>query len=57
VKRAAHDTSPTNPVTAYARQVLTGEILAGRAVRQACARQLRDLDTGRRAGSDSIGRR
>jgi len=41
-----HDTSRTNPVTAYAHRVLAGEILAGRAVRQACERHLRDLEAG-----------
>lgn len=33
-------------VTAYARAVLSGEIVAGRLVRLACQRHLRDLETG-----------
>jgi hypothetical protein len=41
-----HDTSPTNPVTAYALAVRDGAIVAGHALRQACARHLRDLDDG-----------
>ena len=44
--RGSHDTSRTNPVTAYALAVQAGEILAGHAVRQACARHLRDLEDG-----------
>jgi phage terminase large subunit-like protein len=44
--RDKHDTSPTNPVTRYARAVVDGVIVAGHAVRQACARHLRDLQDG-----------
>jgi phage terminase large subunit-like protein len=43
---AKHDTSPTNPVTRYARAVVDGSIIAGHAVRQACERHLRDLQDG-----------
>jgi phage terminase large subunit-like protein len=41
-----HDTSATNPVTTYARDVLAGTILAGGAVRRACQRHLDDLEHG-----------
>lgn len=40
---AAVPTLPSDPVTRYARRVLEGEIVAGRAVRQACQRHLTDL--------------
>lgn len=36
----------THPTTAYALDVTEGRILAGRLVRLACARHLRDLETG-----------
>ena len=45
-RRAPHDTSATNPVTAYAKAVVSGAQLAGRAVRLACERHLRDLKDG-----------
>lgn len=38
--------SPNHPVESYARRVLSGDILAGRLVRLACARHLRDLEEG-----------
>lgn len=38
------------PVEDYARKVLAGEIVAGRLVRLACARHLRDLETGGERG-------
>jgi phage terminase large subunit-like protein len=44
--RDKHDTSPKNPVTAYALSVRAGVIVAGHAVRQACERHLRDLEDG-----------
>jgi phage terminase large subunit-like protein len=44
--KARHDTSRTNPVTAYALKVLEGAIVAGHAVRQACQRHMRDLKEG-----------
>jgi phage terminase large subunit-like protein len=44
--RDKHDTSPKNPVTAYALRVREGVIVAGHAVRHACARHLRDLEDG-----------
>jgi len=40
------DTSPTDPVYAYARAVMVGEITAGPLVRAACARHLRDRVAG-----------
>lgn len=39
-----------DPVTAYAQGVLDGEIVAGRLVRLACARHMRDLVEGRERG-------
>lgn len=41
---------PTDPVSRYARGVLAGEIPAGRLVRLACERHLRDLETGAARG-------
>lgn len=41
--------APTDPVSAYARAVLEGRIVAGRAVRQACERHERDLARQRTA--------
>lgn len=40
---------PVDPVTAYARDVLAGRIVAGRAVRMACQRHLGDLKRQRTA--------
>ena len=40
----------TDPVTAYARDVCAGTILAGPRVRQACKRHLRDLEDGEGRG-------
>lgn len=37
-------------VTTYAEQVLSGQIVAGRLVRLACARHLRDIETGSQRG-------
>jgi phage terminase large subunit-like protein len=42
-KRKGGGGKKTDPVTRYARAVIAGEILTGRAVRQACERHLRDL--------------
>lgn len=39
-----------DPVSYYAQQVCSGEILAGPHVRAACARHLRDLETGHERG-------
>ncbi|MCB1499721.1 MAG: terminase large subunit [Bauldia sp.] len=39
-----------DPVTAYARAVAAGEVVAGPYVRAACARHLRDLDEGAARG-------
>lgn len=44
-KRGASPARPDHPVTAYARAVVDGQVQTGRAVRLACARHLRDLDT------------
>lgn len=38
--------STADPTTAYARSVVSGEIIAGPHVRDACARHLRDLEDG-----------
>ncbi|WP_202530816.1 terminase large subunit [Maritimibacter harenae] len=50
----AKRTRPTNtsadPVTAYARSVVEGEIVAGPHVRATCERHLRDLETGAERG-------
>jgi phage terminase large subunit-like protein len=48
-KRTSRKT-PDDPVTAYARRVVDGTILAGRLVRMACARHLRDLTDGPKRG-------
>ena len=42
--------SPKHPVTAYAAAVVAGTIVAGPGVRDACARHLRDLKTGKARG-------
>jgi phage terminase large subunit-like protein len=44
--RDKHDTSPKNPVTAFALSVRDGVLVAGHAVRQACQRHLDDLREG-----------
>lgn len=41
---------PTHPTTRYARDVVAGRVLAGRWVRLACERHLRDLETGPERG-------
>lgn len=41
---------PADPVTAYARDVTAGRVVAGRLVRLACKRHLDDLRTGPRRG-------
>lgn len=43
-------TSPEHPVTAYAKAVDTGSVIAGPHVRAACARHLRDLKHGAARG-------
>lgn len=48
--RVRHDLTPSDPVTAYARDVTDGRIIAGRLVRLACERHLRDCETGRARG-------
>lgn len=46
-KRTTTAAPPMDPVTQYAHDVLTGVVVAGRAVRLACQRHLRDLDRQR----------
>lgn len=46
-KTRAQPPPPCDPVTAYARAVLAGEIVCGRAVRLACQRHLSDLERAR----------
>lgn len=45
-KRAAPAPPPADQATAYARAVVAGDVLAGRLVRLACDRHLRDLEEG-----------
>src|SRR5262245_66657434 len=42
--------SPNDPVTAWARAVAAGTVVAGPYVRAACARHLRDLEYGSSRG-------
>lgn len=42
--------SSADPCTAYARDVVAGKVVAGRLVRLACERHLRDLETGAARG-------
>ena len=42
--------APSCPVTAYARAVVSGKIVAGRLVRLACERHLADLKVGVKRG-------
>ncbi|MBO8169973.1 MAG: terminase large subunit [Thermoanaerobacteraceae bacterium] len=41
---------PSHPATEYAEKVVAGEIIAGKLVRQACERHLKDLKTGKMRG-------
>lgn len=41
---------PDDPITAYAEDVVAGEIVAGTLVRMACERHLMDLETGKDRG-------
>lgn len=41
---------PTDPVARYAEHVVAGKIVAGRLVRLACERHLRDIETGHERG-------
>lgn len=41
---------PSDPATRYAKQVVSGKIIAGPHVRAACARHLKDLETGTERG-------
>jgi phage terminase large subunit-like protein len=45
-RRSISATSPRDPVTSYASEVLAGRIVAGKLVRLACQRHLRDLKEG-----------
>lgn len=45
-RKAKAAPAPADPVSVYARAVVAGEILAGRLVRLACERHLRDLQEG-----------
>lgn len=42
--------APADPVTAYAKDVRDGRVVAGKLVRLACERHLRDLETGAARG-------
>ena len=46
MSRQKAKTTSIDPVTDYARGVVSGEIVAGPHVRDACARHLRDLEEG-----------
>lgn len=48
-ERRSHEGPPLDPVTSYATEVVTGRIVAGRAVRLACQRHLTDLQRQRTA--------
>lgn len=49
-KRAPRRAAPADRVTAYARDVLSGRLIAGPHVRAACKRHLADLETGESRG-------
>lgn len=49
-KKIRRPSSSTDPVEAYARAVIAGEIVAGPHVRATCARHLRDLETAAERG-------
>lgn len=50
-RRAATSSKPPHdPVTAYAQSVLSGQVLAGPDVRNACARHMRDLESAEERG-------
>jgi phage terminase large subunit-like protein len=49
-KRTRRTASSTDPVTAYAKSVFAGEIIAGPHVRAACKRHLNDLEHGHKRG-------
>lgn len=49
-KTAPADTSTTDPATQYALDVSEGRVIAGPHVRAACARHLRDLESGGERG-------
>ena len=45
-----HATRASDPVTAYAKQVVSGKVVTGKLVRLACERHLRDLKTAKKRG-------
>jgi phage terminase large subunit-like protein len=47
---AVQSFSLTDPVTSYAERVLSGELVAGPFVRDACARHMRDMETAHERG-------
>ena len=49
-RRGTSESQPTDPVTAYALAVSSGEIIAGPHVRDACRRHLDDLERGAERG-------
>lgn len=49
-KKSARKKAVTCPVTDYARKVLSGKIVAGKLVKQACQRHLDDLETAHLRG-------
>lgn len=49
-RKTAQHVSSTDPVTAYAKSVKSGEIVAGPHVRDACKRHLDDLKNGKKRG-------
>lgn len=49
-QKRATGTTTRDPVTAYAKKVVAGKILAGPHIRDACARHLRDLETAAKRG-------
>lgn len=49
-KRGARVVAALDPVTAYARRVIAGELVVGRLVRLACERHVRDLKDGAQRG-------
>jgi len=50
VSRKVKQPEQPDPTTAYANAVIAGEILAGRPVRLACERHIRDLKEGKARG-------
>lgn len=56
-KTKKNSSDATDPVTAYAKSVVSGKVIAGPVVRDACARHLRDLKAKKfRFDLDAVGR-